>query len=106
MIEKATNTQLKSAFEHHMAETQNHLRRVGQVFEMHDAERKAVNCPAIDGIIEEAEEVIGEVEVEDKAVFDATLIAQHCASLLEEKLKEKKPADERLTEIAESEVNV
>jgi Domain of unknown function (DUF892) len=54
MIEDSANPKLRSAFEHHMAETQNHVRRVEQVFDMHDAERKAVNCPAIDGIIKEA----------------------------------------------------
>jgi ferritin-like metal-binding protein YciE len=75
MIEKTTSPQLRSAFEHHLAETRNHVRRVEQVFEMHDAERKTVNCPAIDGIIKEANEIVGEVEVEDKAVLDAALIA-------------------------------
>ena len=40
---------------------------------MHGVEAKGVNCPAIDGIIEEANEVAGEVD--DKAVLDAALIA-------------------------------
>jgi ferritin-like metal-binding protein YciE len=58
-----------------LAETQNHVRRVEQVFDICDAERKAVNCPAIDGIIKEAKEVAGDVPVEDEAVLDAALIA-------------------------------
>jgi ferritin-like metal-binding protein YciE len=39
---------------------------------MHGAQVKAVDCPAIDGIIEEADETAGEVA--DKAVLDAALI--------------------------------
>jgi ferritin-like metal-binding protein YciE len=131
MIEKATNRQLRSAFEDHLAETQNHVRRVEQVFEMYGVERKTVKCPAIDGIIKEADEVASEVEVDDKQVLDAALIAaaqavEHyeiagygtliawaeelgrsdCASLLNENLEEEKAADQKLTEIAESEVNL
>ena len=73
MIAKATSPQLKSAFESHLGETRNHVRRVEQVFQMHGSKPESVDCPAIDGIIEEAEEVAGEVE--DKNVLDAALIA-------------------------------
>jgi len=128
MIEKTTGPQLGAAFEHHLAATRNHVRRVEQVFEKRDAKRTTVNCPAIDGIIREAKEVIGEVEVEDKAVLGAALVAaaqavEHyengsliswarglgrddCASVLQENLDEEKAADETLREIAESEVNI
>ena len=41
--------------------TKTHVQRLEQVFQMHGAEVKAVNCPAIDGIIKEADEVAGEV---------------------------------------------
>ncbi len=54
--------------------TKTHLQRLEQVFKMHGAEVKAVDCPAIDGIIEEADEVIGEVE--DKSVLDAALMTK------------------------------
>jgi ferritin-like metal-binding protein YciE len=137
MIEKATNLQLRSAFEHHLAETRNHLHRVERVFEMHGVERETVHCPAIDGIIQEADEVSGEVD--DKQVLDATLIAaadaaliaaaqaikhyeisrygtliawvkqlghNDCARVLEKNLEEEKAADQKLTHIAESQVNV
>ena len=129
MIKKATNLQLRSAFEHHLAETRNHLHRVERVFEMHGVERETVHCPAIDGIIQEADEVSGEVD--DKQVLDATLIAaaqaikhyeisrygtliawvkqlghNDCASVLERNLEEEKAADQKLTHIAESQVNV
>jgi ferritin-like metal-binding protein YciE len=96
---------------------------------MHGAEVKAVNCPAIDGIIQEADEVASEVE--DKAVLDAALInaaqaAEHyeitrygsliawarqlgrndCAGVLQKTLDEEKAADKKLTKLAESKVNL
>jgi ferritin-like metal-binding protein YciE len=73
MIKKATNPQLREGFERHLAETHNHVRRVERLFEMHGVEIGAVNWPAIDGIIKEANEVTGEVD--DKQVLDAALIA-------------------------------
>lgn len=73
MIEKTTNPQLRAGFEHHLAETRNHVRRVERVFEMHGVGRGTVSCPAIDGIITEANEVAGDVD--DKQVLDAALIA-------------------------------
>ena len=129
MIESRANPKLRLAFEHHMAETQNHVRRVERVFDLHNAESKTVDCPAIDGIIKEAKEVVG-VNVEDEGVLDAALIAaaqaiEHyeitryrsliswartlgrddCANILRQNLEEEKAADEKLTEIAESGVN-
>jgi ferritin-like metal-binding protein YciE len=129
MIEKATNPALKQGFETHLRETEGHVKRVEQVFEMHGAERKAVDCPAIDGIIKEANEVAGEIE--DKQVLDAALIAsaqavehyeitrygtliawakelgrEDCASVLQQNLDEEKATDEKLTELAESRVNL
>ena len=128
MIAKATSPQLKSALDAHLAETRNHVKRVEQVFQMHGAQPKQVDCPAIDGIIEEADEVGGEIG--DKSVLDAALIAsaqavEHyemarygtliawaktlgradCAQVLQQNLAEEKAADEKLTSIAESTVN-
>jgi ferritin-like metal-binding protein YciE len=128
MIGKATSPQLKSAFESHLGETRNHVRRVEQVFEMHGSKPESVDCPAIDGIIEEAEEV--GAEVEDKSVLDAALIAaaqavEHyemtrygtliawaktlgrndCAEVLRETLAEEEAADKKLTKIADGGVN-
>ena len=129
MAEKATDKQLKQGFLTHLDETRTHVQRLEQVFQMHGAEVKAVNCPAIDGIIKEANEVIGDVE--DKDVLDAAIIAaaqavEHyeiarygsliawakqlgrddCASVLAETLEEEKAADDKLTEVAESHVNM
>jgi ferritin-like metal-binding protein YciE len=128
MIEKASDPQLKKGFQLHLRETENHVTRLEQVFKLHGAEAKGVDCPAIDGIIEEADDVAGEVE--DKAVLDAALIAaaqavEHyeitrygsliawanelgrndCASLLKQNLDEEKAADKILTKLAESNVN-
>ena len=73
MIEKASDPQLKQGFQSHLAETRNHVTRLEQVFRMHGAQASGVDCPAIDGIIEEADDVAGEVD--NKSVMDAALIA-------------------------------
>jgi len=128
MIEKATDSKLKQAFQSHLGETKGHVQRLEQVFKMHGVDAKGVDCPAIDGIIEEAEEVAGEVD--DKQVLDAALIAaaqavEHyemtrygtlvawakqlgrndCASVLQKNLDEEKAADKKLNDIAEGSVN-
>ena len=129
MIEKAKDPGLKQGFETHLGETKNHVKRLEQVFKMHGVEAKGVECPAIDGIIEEADEIASEVD--DKKVLDAALIAaaqavEHyeitrygtliawakqlgrpdCASVLQENLEEEKAADSKLTSLAERNVNV
>jgi ferritin-like metal-binding protein YciE len=128
MIEKATDAKLKQGFQTHLAETKNQIKRLEQVFKLHGVEAMGVDCPAIDGIIEEADEVAGEVD--DKNVLDAALIAaaqavEHyemtrygtlvawakqlgrtdCAKLLEQNLQEEKAADSKLTALAESNIN-
>jgi ferritin-like metal-binding protein YciE len=129
MAEKATEPQLKQGFLTHLDETKTHVKRVEQVFQMHGVAVKAVDCPAIDGIIEEANETAGEVA--DKAVLDAALInaaqaAEHyeiarygslvawakqlgrndCATVLQKTLDEEKATDKKLTALAESRVNL
>ena len=128
MIEKATAPDLKAGFKKHLEETKGHVARVEKGFDMHGAKAKEVDCPAIDGIIEEANEIAGEVE--DKKVLDAALIAaaqavEHyemtrygtliawakqlgradCASVLEQTLKDEKAADMKLTGLAEAGIN-
>src|SRR3984893_7118657 len=71
--EKSTDAQLKQGFQSHLRETENHVKRLEKVFQLQGKEAKGVDCPAIDGIIEEAEDVAGEVA--DKSVLDAALIA-------------------------------
>ncbi|TNC74771.1 ferritin-like domain-containing protein [Rubellimicrobium roseum] len=128
MISKATDPQLRSGFEQHLAETQNQIKRLEQVFQMHGQSPKQVDCPAIDGIIKEANEVAGEVS--DKEVLDAALLAaaqavEHyeitrygtliawakqlgrpdCASVLQQNLDEEYATDKKLTAMAEAKVN-
>jgi ferritin-like metal-binding protein YciE len=129
MIAKATDSQVKDGFTRHLEETKTHVSRLEQVFKMHNAEAKAIKCPAIEGIIAEAEDVAGDVE--DKQVLDAALIAsaqavEHyemtrygtlvawakqlgrsdCATILQKTLDEEKATDAKLTSIAESKINL
>jgi ferritin-like metal-binding protein YciE len=129
MIEKATNPQLKQGFQKHLAETETQIERLEQVFRMHGTQAKAVDCPAIDGIIKETNEIAGEIS--DKQVLDAALVAaaqavEHyeitrygtliawakelgrsdCASVLQKNLEEEKMTDKKLTEMAESRINL
>jgi ferritin-like metal-binding protein YciE len=128
MIAKVTDPQLKQAFQTHLAETKNHVRRLEQVFEMHGEPVKAVTCPAIDGIVDEAEEIMGDAsdpEVLDAAALASAQAVEHyeitrygtliawarqlgrndCAGVLQQTLQEEKETDLILTEIAESRVN-
>jgi ferritin-like metal-binding protein YciE len=129
MIENAQDAQLKQGLEAHLGETKGQVKRLEQVFQMLDQKPKAVTCPAIDGIIKEANEVSGEVD--DTDVLDAAIIAagqavEHyeitrygsliawakklgradVARLLEQTLTEEKAADKKLTTIAETKVNL
>ena len=128
MVGKATSPALKRGFETHLAETENQIKRLDEVFKMLGIKAEAVTCQAIDGIIKEAEEVAGEVA--DKDVLDAGLLAaaqavEHyeiarygtlvawaqrlghagAATLFEKNLEEEKATDKKLTELAGSEVN-
>ena len=128
MIQKVSDPELQEAFRSHLKETENQIKRLERVFEMHKAEAKAVTCPAIDGIIEEAEEIMADSkdsEVLDAAALAAAQAVEHyeiarygtliawarqlgradCASVLEPTLGEEKAADQKLTAIAESRVN-
>jgi ferritin-like metal-binding protein YciE len=129
MIEKATNRELTTGFKKHLEETETHVSRLEQVFKMLGADPKGHDCPAIDGIIEEAEAIAGDIA--DKEVLDAALIAaaqavEHyeitrygtliawakqlgrsdCASVLQQNLDEEKATDAKLTALAERKVNL
>ena len=129
MVEKATNRELTAAFKAHLAETERHVQRLDQAFDLIGQTPKATRCPAIDGILEEAKEIAGEVA--DKSVLDAALViaaqaVEHyeitrygslialakqrgndaAAALLTTTLKEERAADNKLTSIAEKKVNL
>jgi ferritin-like metal-binding protein YciE len=128
MIAKATDPQLKQGFETHLRETEGQIKRLEQVFQMHGQSPKAVDCPAIDGIIEEANETAGDIA--DKEVLDAALVAsaqavehyeitkygtlvawakrlgrEDCASILQQTLDEEYATDKKLTAMAEQGIN-
>ena len=128
MIEKSHDPELKQGFQTHLRETENHVRRLEKILQIVGVKAQGVDCPAIDGIIEEANDVAGEVD--KRSVLDAALIAaaqavehyemtrygtliswakqlgkQDCVSLLQETLDEEKATDKKLTQMAEAQVN-
>jgi ferritin-like metal-binding protein YciE len=128
MIKKATDTQLKDSFQTHLRESEMHAKRLEQVFQKLGVKAQAVDCPAIDGIIKEANEFAGEVA--DKSVLDAALIAaaqavehyeitrygtliawakllghRDIVTLLQQTLDEENATDRKLTSMAEAKVN-
>lgn len=128
MIEKAHNPDLKKGFEGHLEETRGHVERLERVFHLIGQEPKGTTCPAIDGIIKEANEVAGDIA--DQDVLDAALAAaaqavEHyemtrygtliawseelgrpdCTELFRKTLEEEKAADEKLSKVAESRLN-
>jgi ferritin-like metal-binding protein YciE len=128
MIEKASEPMLKQGLQKHLGETQNQIRRLEQVFQMHGHTAKGTTCAAMDGILEEASDILGvanDNDVKDAAIISSaqavehyeitrygTLIAfakqlgrQDCAAVLQQNLDEEKAADAKLTEIGESRVN-
>jgi len=129
MIGKATNRELTAAFKSHLGETEKQVKRLEQAFELIGQKPKGTSCPAIVGIIDEANDIAGEVS--NKKVLDAALLAaaqavEHyeitrygtliswaeelgndaVAKLLTTTLNEEKAADKKLTTIGEKKVNL
>jgi ferritin-like metal-binding protein YciE len=123
MIEKATNRDLSKGLTDRLEETKKQIGRLDQVFRLLAKEPQGVKCPAIDGLIAEADEVAGEVD--DKSVLDAAIVGSAQAvehyemarygtliawaeklgrddvvRLLNTNLKEEKAADKKLSTIA------
>jgi ferritin-like metal-binding protein YciE len=128
MISKVTNTELKQALQRHLEQTRNHVTRVEQVFRLHGESPKAVTCKAIDGIIDEADAILGDAgdaDTLDAAAAGSAQAVEHyeiarygtliawarelgrddCAAVLEPTLEEEKAADLKLTDIAEARLN-
>jgi ferritin-like metal-binding protein YciE len=128
MAKEAESDELREALENHRAETEGQVERLEKIFEMLGKKPRAEVCEAIQGLIEEAKEVMEEAE--DGQVRDAGLIAaaqavEHyeiarygtmkawaqqlgmvdAAELLEATLAEEKKSDQLLTELAESQLN-
>src|ERR1700722_3100402 len=62
MTKKASNASLKEGFETHLEETKEQIIRLNDIFESLGEKAKSEKCPAIEGIIEEAKELMGEIE--------------------------------------------
>ena len=128
MIEKATNRELASGLRTHLAETEHQVSRLEQVFKALGESPKGTDCPAIDGLIKEADDVAGEVD--DKKVLDAAIIGSAQAiehyeisrygtliawaeelghdnviRFLKANLIEEKAADKKLNALAEAKLN-
>jgi ferritin-like metal-binding protein YciE len=128
MARSAQSPDLKAAFEKHKDETEGQIERLQQIFEMMGKRAQGKTCPAIDGIIEEGEEVMDSFK--GLPALDAGLVAaaqavEHyemarygtlrawanslgmadAAALLEQTLAEETQTDENLTQLAETSVN-
>jgi len=129
MVKNATNPELKEAFSNHLDETEGHVQRLEKIFQMLGEKAGGKKCKGMEGLIEEAKELLEEDAAEE--VLDAGLIskAQHVehyemagygtvrtyaeqlgfadqAKLLQQTLDEEGKANELLTQIAESSVNL
>lgn len=129
MIKNATSDELIKALESHLSETEEHISLVEQVFELIGKKAVAVKCEAMSGLLKEAEEIIEDCESDamcDAGIISAAQKVEHyeiasygtlrqftetlglteAAELLEMILNEEKAADQKLTEIAISVVNI
>ena len=128
MVEKASSPELKSAFQQHLTQTKGHVQRLEQVFQKLGQPAKGVDCQAMDGILAEAKEIMGDCddpEVRDAAMLSAAQAVEHyeitrygsilayaqqlgkqdAVQPLKQTLQEEKDTDQKLTQIAESRVN-
>jgi ferritin-like metal-binding protein YciE len=128
MIEKAGDGELKRGLQTHEKQTEQQVKRLERVFELQGKQAQGHKCPAIDGIIREAEEVMGEIEhqeVMNTAIVALAQAVEHYeitrygaliawadelgqkqgAKILNETLKEEKAMDSGLTAIAERKIN-
>lgn len=128
MVAKASDPELKKGFNMHLRQTKGQIKRLDRAFKALKQTPKATQCPAIDGILAEANEIAGEVD--DKMVLNAALIAaaqavEHyemtrygtlvawakllghasVAKLLAANLKEEKTTDKKLSGIATRKIN-
>lgn len=129
MIKNATSQELIEALTSHLAETENQVVRLEQVFELIDEKASAKKCEAMDGLIKEAVEIMDSCEegaMRDAGIISAGQKVEHyeiasygtlrqfaetlglteAASLLEATLNEEKAADEKLSQVAVDAVNI
>lgn len=129
MAENATSQELITALQDHLTQTQEQIKRLEQVFEIAGKKASAKKCEAMEGLLKEGEEIMEESEegpMRDAGIIAAAQKIEHyeiatygtlrqfadtlglteAVTLLEQTLKEEKAADELLTEVAVSAVNI
>ncbi|MBA3679851.1 MAG: ferritin-like domain-containing protein [Bacteroidetes bacterium] len=129
MIKNATSTELRDALESHLGETEEQIKKVEQVFDVIGKKAVAKKCEAMAGLVKEADEIMKDTDkgaMRDAGIISAAQKVEHyeiasygtlrtfartlgldeAVSLLEEILEEEKGADEKLTVIAESTINI
>jgi len=129
MKKAATTDELKSAIEEHLTQTESHVKRLEQVFDMCGKKVQAKKCDAMEGIIKEGDSIVEETQdgsmTRDAGIIMAAQKVEHyeiatygslvqiaktlgmndAAEVLHLTLDEEKQADEKLTEVAEWHVN-
>ena len=129
MAKGATSDKLRTAIEEHLQQTEEQVNRLDEVFRSLDVPARGVKCAAMEGLIEEGKEILdGDFDdpVRDAAIIGAANKVEHyeiaaygtlisfarllgrsdAEKLLRETLDEEKAADRKLTELAESEINL
>jgi len=129
MADAAHNQALKSAFQQHLRETQNHVTRLERAFQVMGRKAESKTCAAMKGLIEEGQEVLdakGDPDVKDAALIAAAQRVEHyeiagygtartfarrlgkqeAVRLLQETLDEEGATDKKLTQLAEPTINV
>ena len=128
LMEMVQNQQLRQAFEVHQRETEQQVKRLEQIAQQLGIEVEGETCMAMQGLIEEAQDMLDQLEpgqLADAAIIGAAQKMEHyeiasygtartlarqagqsqAADLLEQTLEEEKATDEKLTIIATSGVN-
>lgn len=129
MAKAATSEQLKTAFNQHLSETENQISRLEQVFEVMGQKATRKTCKAMKGLVEEGDELMkedAEPEVLDAGLIAAAQKVEHyeiasygtvrtyaellglneAVDLLQQTLDEEANTDEKLTQLAESSINL
>jgi ferritin-like metal-binding protein YciE len=129
MIKNATDEELTQALEDHLEETRDQVTRLEEVFSILGKKATAKKCEAMEGLIKEAEEIMGECDkgaMRDAGIISAAQKVEHyemasygtlrqfaetlgltdAIGLLDETLDEEKAADKKLTEVAVAAVNM
>ena len=129
-LQKAATTQeLKTAIEEHLSQTQEHVARIEEAFQMMGKKAQAKKCEAMEGLVKEGESILEETEkgsmTRDAGIIAAAQKVEHyeiatygtlvtlaktmgeddVAELLAQTLEEEKQTDQTLTGIAESGIN-